>query len=352
MAVNNIRRLVVVQPHGLGDLIMATPMLSGLRKIAPELHLTLVAGSREMAELVRKSLICDEVLFYHQLNSGLREKLLLVRRLRQLAPDACLVAPRVSPFKGELIAWIMGARCRVGCQQVLPWVGYNRWNSQTLLVHKVEAYLLLAKQLFPDTELGPISYNLDRSARDKADDLWQSLGFGSAPVLGIHPGCDPLNRHKRYPLPKFKQVIERFMETHSEARGLVFLGPQEDRLYQEMGLSGARLQVAKGNSLQTTARLLERITLLLANDSGLGHLANAMNTPVVSIFGPTDPSITGPWGEKCVAVKLAEPLACQPCLYTPDYGKCEHRSCLESLTVEHVLEELESSWRNTVYPGG
>ena len=254
MGSGDIRRLVVIQPHGIGDLIMAMPMLSGIRKRMPELHVTIVAGSIEVAEVIKKSRICDEVLVYDPSKARLQEKLRLVHRLRQIASDACLVVPQVSSFKGELISWLAGARWRVGCQRTLPWIGYNLSDSHALQIHKVEAYLLLAKQLFPEINLGPMFFNIDKAARDRGDELWQTMGFGAAPVLGIHPGCDQINQYKRYPVAKFKHIIEQFLAVHPEAYCLIFLGPKEEKIWGEMGLSGPRCKVAKGNNLHVTPR--------------------------------------------------------------------------------------------------
>ncbi len=131
--------------------------------------------------------------------------------------------------------------------------------------------------------------------------------MGQAPVLGIHPGCDPNNPQKRYPLDAYQQLIDQFLEAHPEAHCLLFFGPGEEGLWEQIQPSSLRVAAAKGVPFQVTARLLQRVRVLLTGDSGLGHVASALGTRVVSIFGPANPAITAPWGGGNVVVRKQPP---------------------------------------------
>ncbi len=342
--IDHIRRLLLVQPHGIGDLVLATPMLAELRRVAPDLYVAVMAGSEAAATVVRGSPMCDEIFIYNPLQAKLREKVKLISWLRRLAPDACLISPRVSSFKGEILAWLSGAKWRVGPLRFLPWLGYNLSAPNSLQIHKVEGYLLLAGLLFPGLKPVPTFFNLTPEDSAKGDKFWEELGLGQAPVLGIHPGCDPNNPQKRYPLDAYQQLIDQFLEAHPEAHCLLFFGPGEEGLWEQIQPSSLRVAAAKGVPFQVTARLLQRVRVLLTGDSGLGHVASALGTRVVSIFGPANPAITAPWGPGNAIVRKRQLLECQPCIWTPLYGNCDHLSCLRKVEPEEVLSVVESIW--------
>lgn len=95
-------------------------------------------------------------------------------------------------------------------------------------------------------------------------------------------------------------------------------------------------------TLMQAAAILERAKLLVSNDGGLVWIAQAVGTPVVVIYGPTDPARTGPVGPKDKIIR--KELPCSPCYRTPgDYSKprrCRHRRCLSTITPDEVAEEV------------
>lgn len=343
---NKLSQLVVIQPHGIGDLIATVPMLSGIKQLEPELHLSVVVGSRAAAELISCPSICDETVVFNPVKARIGDKLNLLRWLRRLSPDVCLITHSVSPLKGQLLAWLSGARWRVGSSAAIPLLGYNLNADHIPRAHRVESNLQLARLLFPEMRPGPLHFAIKPENQKIGEQLWEQLGFGSDPVLGIHPGCEPTQPQKRYPIERFLQVAEQFLEVHREAHALIFLGPGDRDLLKKIGVRPPRLAVITDKPLQVVATLLKRVLVLLANDSGLGHVASGMGTPVVSIFGPSDPKLYSPWGDQNLILKLD--LECSPCYGKQSYGNCEHISCLNQIKPEMVLEALETIWRKQV----
>jgi ADP-heptose:LPS heptosyltransferase len=95
------------------------------------------------------------------------------------------------------------------------------------------------------------------------------------------------------------------------------------------------LDLTGKTSLRQLVALLERSDLVIANDSGPMHIAAALGRPLVTMFGPTNPSRTGPWGREDSVVHVEIP--CSPCYSR----RCSHTSCMKWLTVEAVMTVAE-----------
>jgi ADP-heptose:LPS heptosyltransferase len=111
-------------------------------------------------------------------------------------------------------------------------------------------------------------------------------------------------------------------------------GPIAKEILQNLENGGIDL-TGKTRLLQLAA-LLERCRLLVTNDTGTMHIAPAVGTSVVALFGSTDPSVTGPWGDGHVVVRKDVP--CSPCLKR--VCPTDHQ-CMKLITVDEVLKECE-----------
>ena len=124
--------------------------------------------------------------------------------------------------------------------------------------------------------------------------------------------------------------------------GIIILGSKEDiPLAEKISFlaSGKPLVAAGKTSLKTLSALLERVDLLVTNDSGPMHIAAALGTPVVALFGPTNPGLTGPYGDGHIVIR--KEMECSPCLR----GPCIHGRpiCMEAITEEEVMEAVKAT---------
>jgi ADP-heptose:LPS heptosyltransferase len=136
---------------------------------------------------------------------------------------------------------------------------------------------------------------------------------------------------------KFLDLIAR-ITVHLGFKIILLIGPAE-REYLGSGLELMRSSNpvwAENLSLIHVASLLERCQCYIGADSGITHLAAAVGIPTIALFGPTDPRIWGPRGEK-VAI-LRKNVSCSPCA-PEDLERCDHRRCLDLIPVEEVMEK-------------
>jgi heptosyltransferase I len=153
-----------------------------------------------------------------------------------------------------------------------------------------------------------------------------SLLDGVDPYAVLLPGTNWAT--KRWPVEKFAALAPKLSERFS-LETVVAGGPDDAALGER--IPGA-INLAGRTTLRQLVVLLQRAELVIANDSGPMHIASALGRPLVTLFGPTNPVRTGPFGRQDSVLRLDIP--CSPCYSR----RCSHQSCLQWLEVDSVLE--------------
>jgi heptosyltransferase-2 len=167
-------------------------------------------------------------------------------------------------------------------------------------------------------------------------------------ILGMQPGTSPTMRWKQWPLERYRQLLERLMVEKPEAQIILFGAPNEAEMIQDLASGlGANISIAAGKTtIKQVAALIERCDLLICNDSGLMHVAVAVDTPVVAIYGPTDLNRTAPLGERHTVIRHAMP--CSPCFKLEGDEQvhlCQHHDCLMTISADEVFDQVENHIR-------
>jgi heptosyltransferase-2 len=155
-------------------------------------------------------------------------------------------------------------------------------------------------------------------------------------------------RWKQWPLERFRELIERIILEMPTARLVLFGSATEAGMAAELGRGlGSKVMLAAGRTtIKQVAALIERCDMLICNDSGLMHVAVAVGTPVVAIYGPTDINRTAPLGSQHTIIRRQ--LPCSPCFKLEgdmQVHLCPHHDCLMSITTEEVLAAVRRAAR-------
>ena len=159
------------------------------------------------------------------------------------------------------------------------------------------------------------------------------------PLITLHPGA--ASAPKRWLIDRFVELCGALIQ-RDDVDVDVFFGPGEESLRRSFAAlpNSKHLRLVQPRSIVELADLLESATLLVCNDSGPMHLAEAVGTPVVALFGPTSEEVTGP-------VLLASRVLTTPCRDRPCWlpgtpaPTCDVNACFNGLTVDSVLETIE-----------
>jgi len=190
------------------------------------------------------------------------------------------------------------------------------------------------------TELNPVVY-LSEDDVSFASDFFNEKGLKSNEndkVVAIHPGSG--SKRKNWPVAKFIDTANCLTEKLS-CKFIIVCGPADDTIVSALNsqVLSDDIHIVNNLPLLKLAAILKRVDCYLGNDSGISHLASAVQVPSVLIFGPTNPDIWAPRGEHVKIVKSNS--LCTVCVEN-GMQDCQSQDCLESIRVEDVVNEILS----------
>ena len=312
---------LLVRFSSIGDVLLATPLVRALRARHPEARLVFVT-KRAMAPLVSANPHLSDVV---TLEPGEPVRA-LARRLAALQPTRGL------DLHGSLRS--VALRLLVPC----PWRGYakRKLARGVLISTKVdlygrpapvaERYFAAARGLDVRPDGGPPELFLEPAARETVERWIGAHRLAGAPLAILAPGA--AHPTKRWPVNHWVTLAARL---RTEGFALAVVGGAADRAASEPLAPHAA--VATGTmSLQETGALLARARILVSGDTGVMHLATAVGTPVVALFGPTVQQF-GFFPYEAKSAVLERSLDCRPCSAMGG-ARCPmgHHRCLDDIT--------------------
>ncbi len=346
--VSELERVLVIAPNWIGDAVMSTPMLANLRRGLPKATIDLLVLPR-VAPLFEEYPHVNRVLTWSA-TATWRDQLAHIRTLRRVKYELALLLP--NSFRSAVQAWMIGAHTRVGyatdgrrwflTHPIPP--GYvqplrrSSAHAHQDVIHQVDAYLGLIEALeIPVLERVPLLVP-SPGAEAAADLLWTSQGLRTGEgVVGICPGAAS-GPAKRWWPERFAALADRLM-TETGVRVVLFGNANEMALAAQIRARMTQHAVSFTglDTLSSFMALAARCRVLVTNDAGSMHVAAAVGTPVVAIFGPTDPRRTAPMTQS--ATVLRRDLPCSPCFR----AVCPYTDhpCMRLIEVEEVYAAVD-----------
>jgi heptosyltransferase-2 len=331
-------RTLVISPNWIGDAVMAQPLLRALKERHPERAIDVLAPGW-VAPVWRAIAEVDDVLetpFRHgKLQLGERRKFAKVLRQRGYA-DA-YVLPNTLKF--ALIPWLARIPRRVGYK------GEMRYGLINVMHHDEPAnprpmarfYAALAHAPVVGIPAAPVPAPvLSVSAAQRLDAL-AGVGLAAdAQVVAFAPGAE-FGPAKRWPAAHFAELARMIRQARPEVHILLLGSAKDARVCAEIAAAvpGVR-NLAGTTSLGEAIALLASATALVTNDSGLMHIACALQRPVVALYGPTDPEHTPPLSELAKVLWLH--LECAPCQQR--ICPLGHQNCMKNISADMAWAPL------------
>lgn len=339
-------RILVLKPCCLGDVLMATAVVEALRRHWPKAQIDFAVGrwSRPAVEHhphLQRLIDCGRV---GEGAYSWREWLGLARRIRAGKYDLCLVLDR-SPLMALLPA-VAGVPWRVGLDSAGRGIGLTRRVPVEGIAHEVDLYLACVRALGISTEGARPTFYPTPASRQRVQELLPA----GRPLAVIHPagGQNPgmVLSAKRWPAPRFAEIARRLVQER-RASIIIVGGPGDRELAEEVrrlaGEADHVRNLAGELSFDELGALLEHAVLFIGNDTGAMHLAAAVGTPTVAVFGPSDPRRYGPYGAGHRAIW--NPPECAPCFDRGHWNTaCQRFRCIEGVSVEDVWQAVAQVW--------
>jgi heptosyltransferase-2 len=333
-----IRRILIRSANWVGDALMTTPAIHALRKHFPGARITLLAKPWVSPVFYRNPHI-DELLLYKAAgrHAGLWGKWRLSQDLKKKQFDLAVLFP--NSFESALIVFLAGIRLRLGyATDARTSLLTHRVYMQSAFkeLHQIGYYLKLLEKASISPQGSQMTLRFSATENRHAIETLQQYGItGKDVLIGINPGAQ-FGTAKRW-LPDRYAALSRRLNKHWRARSLIFGSPGEKDLGQQISrlIGKDAINFCGKTNLRQAMTLIAQCQLFITNDSGLMHVAAALDIPQVAIIGPTNPQVTGPASPRSRIIRKS--VACSPCLLP----ECpiDHR-CMERITVDSVYEEV------------
>ncbi len=337
---SKIHRILVRAPNWVGDAIMALPALEALKENLPESSVVVLAKPWVIPVFENHPCV-DNVLSYRKdvpYPRALLRILSTASELKRLKFDLAFLLQNA--FEAALLAWLAGIPNRLG---------YNTDGRSLLLSHpvpkgknrpshQVEYYMGILKSMNWRVESRDPHLHVNGSKASAARSLLLSFGIKKDDfLLGLGPGAT-YGPAKRWPPERFAAVAD--MAAEKWGAKVVIMGSGNEQSIGDavvLAMRSPALNLCGKTSLGEAAAVIRQCSAFVTNDSGLMHLAAALDVPTVAVFGSTDPTATGPRSAKARVVRHA--MACSPCLKPDCADGCR---CLKSIRPDEVWNELVS----------
>jgi 3-deoxy-D-manno-octulosonic-acid transferase/heptosyltransferase-1 len=338
--------ILIVKLSAIGDVIHTLPSLAEIRRLYPDAHITWVV-EEDAADLVKNHPSLDSVLISRRkiwikefqagkLKKPLQEIMIFIKNLRQRPYD--LVVDFHGLFKSAIIVFLSRGKRKLGYDswQELSGLFLNEKIPEDMNKHAVDRYLDFPRYLGANTEKALFELPLNKEADESAQILLRKYHLEDNEFIAINPVA--LWETKLWNDTKFARLADLI---HSELHmKVVFTGSEKaiiENITSLMTTEGINLGGA--TTLLNLAYIYQKAKLVITTDSGPMHLAAAKGTPVIALFGPTDPARTGPYGTGHQIIRTD--IACSPCFLK----KCSTKKCMEDISPEQVFATVKNMLR-------
>jgi len=328
----NIKKILIVKPSALGDIVHSLPFLVALKKQFPDAQIDWVVAHGLHTFLKDHPMLSklwvikkDEWKKKNRVLTSLKEINHLRVGLKTENYDVCIDLSGL--LRSGLISWASRAQIKLGFKESdegSPFF-YTHKIHGSMKIHAIDRYLEIAK--FMGCQVDQIEYEF--APYNKKTPLLDSLPEQYC-VMSPSAG-KPANR---WQAEKFGQLASKL-----DLPTIVIASGAEADIAQTVVNSskGKAITLAGKTSLKELIALIGKAEFFVCNDTGPMHIAAALNIPVFAIFGPANPIRTGPYGDIHTVIQID--LDCSPC-----YAKqpCDHFSCMNDISVDKVLLQIRN----------
>lgn len=343
-----VMEILIIKLSAIGDVVHTLPALDALHHQFPDSNITWVVEEKA-SDIVKdhpylkKLIVSKRKRWLKDLRKPslwyptLKEIISFMRELRSQEYD--VVIDFQGLLKSAILVFFSRGKRKIGYSK-------TREMSSLFLNEKIPAYSLdqhavdrnvnLSSYLGAQRDEITFPVFIEKEDKKKIGLLLSAHGLStSKPLIAIHAQAGWTT--KRWSPTKMARLSEQLMEIYDAQ--VIFIGGRDDYLSIENIISMMNhpaVNVAGKTSLKELAYLSSLLNLMITVDSGPMHIASAMGTPMVVLFGPTAPWKTGPYGDNAIIIRSK--LFCSPCFKR----KCDNKACMEEISVEAVLQSVDT----------
>jgi len=353
------RRILIINPFGVGDILFSTPLVSVIKKKHPVSYIGYICNIRTK-EILETNTLVDEIFVFERdeyRTLWKRSKSQAIRRFFRFwrdirKRDFDIVFDLSLGKEYAFFCWLIGIKERRGFdyrgrgRSLTHKIAFEGFNDKPVS----EYYLDLVSDgprlqptvLVPSGEdRGYIDEFLKKSGAKEDDFL-----VGIAPGGGISFGKKDQER-RQWGAARFSDLSDRIVERFN-ARIVLIWGPEEKRLVEKIagGMKKNSL-IAPETTIRQMAALCKRCRMVICSEGGPLHIASSQGVSTVSIFGPVDEKVYGPYPSNENNIVIASNIECRPCYRRFKLSECDTKKCLEDISVDTVYSAITKKLEKT-----
>ena len=329
---SKIRRILCIKLRGIGDVILSTVVFDNLLKEFSDAKIDYLTEPPSKAALEKLSFL-NEIILYKK-----NESLAGLKTISKVFLNKYdLVLDFYSNPRTAMITYFSRAKYRAGFPYRGRTYAYNLFGpAERNKFHAAQLHLEYLKSIGIKTDSSNLHFGLSEQDISFAQEFFKNNFSEKDFVVVLSPSggweskkCDAI---------KFAEIADAVHEKYN-AKFLILWGPDDHRDATTIlkTMKNPAL-LAPNTTIREGAALMKLATLVIANDSGPMHISTAVGTPTLSIHGPTDPNLQGPFGAKHESIRLEE-LDCIGC----NLLKCPRKhECFLNLPIARVIEKVDS----------
>ena len=337
------KRILIIKLALMGDTVLLYPAAKAVKEYFPEAEIDVLCSplNKEIVsgwDFVKSLILLDLGKLWIQPWLLIE----LVSRLRKSHYD--LVIDFEEWFRlTAIISYLASAKSSAGfkTEGQLRHLLYTVTAGHDRAKHEIDCYFDLLNALNIPIRDRSLSLRISNEAGSEIRSLLAKNGIAEGKEFVIvHPGCGKGGYQRQWPEEKYAQLINCIHDSYGLP--VVVTGSGADKAYVEnIILLGAKniIDLAGATTVRQLIALVNRSKLLVCGNTGVMHLAAALNKNIVALNGPTDVNRWGPLGGHSVVIKSR--TACSPCLYLGFEYKCSGRKCMETIGLDEVVKAID-----------
>lgn len=335
-------KILIIDLDNIGDVVMASFLPRALKSLYPDSYISILV-KEYCQDIFKHNPYADELVIFNPpwLGDLLNKRFtwgqtkVLIKKLKIFKYDLAVVVN--SDWRKASLAKMAGIPSRIGAgkKKSSLFLTMSVPYHQDPTKHVVQENLDLLKALGYNKNEISLEVFLDKDTLNWAEGILKKNNLGQGETLvGIHPGAG--HPARIWPAENYIKLVDA-LEKDPKVKVMV-VGYHSDLVIKEIKdkLNKYKVIFLLNNSVLQMAALFKQCACVIAQDSGPMHLATAVGTKTIAIFGPSNPKKFGPYGSGHIVIKKEMP--CSPCGSDPD---CKKLDCLKNISVNDVLERVK-----------
>ncbi|MFV0516161.1 MAG: glycosyltransferase family 9 protein [Aminipila sp.] len=323
--------------HGLGDIVQMQPMIEKLRETYANAKISMLVASSEHAMVINGNNLVDNFYFLNLKHMSKAEFLCLIYKLRKERFDIGIVSPMTNLKKGKVLMHV------IGCRKVFYPIKDSRYYKNNSVMQGLE----ILNQIGIETSMKNPRLTITDEIKELSKKLLKDFNCEKLVSICVGTGMVSCGKGKHLKTVNAKSIdfnISIEIAEYLICKGFKVLllgGKQEKEFFQK-----GNYKLAKGiisflgkTSIQESMALISSSRLVIGGDTGLIHIAGAMNVETITYYAASGPNV-GPFSEQNHIITAG--LDCQYCYGTDKLFACEERKCLKYITSKVIINEIES----------